>query len=224
MAAICEGQRSLRLGKVKVGMHMGLSHQYVVEFLIASLLIELTPGPNMAYLAAVALRQGRRAGYFAVAGIGLGHVVVGIITSIGLSEFMLQAPSLYTALRWSGVAYLCYLAWEAWQNADDKNGAVVQSGRDYMIKGFVTNILNPKLYIFYISVLPTFVDLKSNIAPQIITLTMIYVFTATAVHFSIVAAAGVLQPFFIEGKIRTYSARLFALALLMIAGWVAWGN
>jgi len=224
MAAICEGQRSLRLGKVKVGMHMGLSHQYVFEFFIASLLIELTPGPNMAYLAAVGLRQGRRAGYFAVAGIGLGHVVVGIITSIGLSEFMLQAPSLYTALRWSGVAYLCYLAWEAWQNAGDKNGAVVQSGRDYMVKGFVTNILNPKLYIFYISVLPTFVDLKSNLAPQIITLTIIYVFTATAVHFSIVAAAGVLQPFFIEGKIRTYSARLFALALLMIAGWVAWGT
>jgi threonine/homoserine/homoserine lactone efflux protein len=204
-------------------MHMGLSHQSIFEFLIASLLIELTPGPNMAYLAAVGLRQGRRAGYFAVVGIGLGHVVVGVITSIGLSQLIIQVPSLYTALRWSGVVYLCYLAWEAWQNADDQGGDVAQSGRDYMVKGFVTNILNPKLYIFYISVLPTFVDLKSNIATQIATLTMIYVFTATAVHFSIVAAAGVLQPFFVEGKIRTYSAKLFALALLMIAGWVALG-
>ena len=202
---------------------MGLSHQSIFEFLIASLLIELTPGPNMAYLAAVGLRQGRRAGYFAVVGIGLGHVVVGVITSIGLSQLIIQVPSLYTALRWSGVVYLCYLAWEAWQNADDQGGDVAQSGRDYMVKGFVTNILNPKLYIFYISVLPTFVDLKSNIATQIATLTMIYVFTATAVHFSIVAAAGVLQPFFVEGKIRTYSAKLFALALLMIAGWVALG-
>jgi threonine/homoserine/homoserine lactone efflux protein len=204
-------------------MHMGLSHQSIFEFLIASLFIELTPGPNMAYLAAVGLRQGRRAGYFAVVGIGLGHVVVGVITSIGLSQLIIQVPSLYTALRWSGVVYLCYLAWEAWQNADDQGGDVAQSGRDYMVKGFVTNILNPKLYIFYISVLPTFVDLKSNIATQIATLTMIYVFTATAVHFSIVAAAGVLQPFFVEGKIRTYSAKLFALALLMIAGWVALG-
>lgn len=202
---------------------MGLSHQSIFEFLIASLFIELTPGPNMAYLAAVGLRQGRRAGYFAVVGIGLGHVVVGVITSIGLSQLIIQVPSLYTALRWSGVVYLCYLAWEAWQNADDQGGDVAQSGRDYMVKGFVTNILNPKLYIFYISVLPTFVDLKSNIATQISTLTMIYVFTATAVHFSIVAAAGVLQPFFVEGKIRTYSAKLFALALLMIAGWVALG-
>ena len=202
---------------------MGLSHQSIFEFLIASLFIELTPGPNMAYLAAVGLRQGRRAGYFAVVGIGLGHVVVGVITSIGLSQLIIQVPSLYTALRWSGVVYLCYLAWEAWQNADDQGGDVAQSGRDYMVKGFVTNILNPKLYIFYISVLPTFVDLKSNIATQIATLTMIYVFTATAVHFSIVAAAGVLQPFFVEGKIRTYSAKLFALALLMIAGWVALG-
>ena len=189
-------------------MQMGLSHQYIFEFFIASLLIELTPGPNMAYLAAVGLRQGRRAGYFAVVGIGLGHVVVGVITAIGLSELIIQVPSLYTALRWSGVAYLCYLAWEAWQNADDKAGDVAQSGRDYMVKGFVTNILNPKLYIFYISVLPTFVDLKSSVAPQVITLTMIYVFTATAVHFTIVAAAGVLQPFFVEGKIRTYSARI----------------
>lgn len=204
-------------------MHMGLSHQSIFEFLIASLFIELTPGPNMAYLAAVGLRQGRRAGYFAVVGIGLGHVVVGVITSIGLSQLIIQVPSLYTALRWSGVVYLCYLAWEAWQNADDQGGDVAQSGRDYMVKGFVTNILNPKLYIFYISVLPTFVDLKSNIATQIATLTMIYVFTATAVHFSIVAAAGVLQPFFVEGKIRTYSAKLFALALLMIAAWVALG-
>ena len=202
---------------------MGLSHQSIFEFLIASLFIELTPGPNMAYLAAVGLRQGRRAGYFAVVGIGLGHVVVGVITSIGLSQLIIQVPSLYTALRWSGVVYLCYLAWEAWQNADDQGGDVAQSGRDYMVKGFVTNILNPKLYIFYISVLPTFVDLKSNIATQIATLTMIYVFTATAVHFSIVAAAGVLQPFFVEGKIRTYSAKLFALALLMIAAWVALG-
>ena len=202
-------------------MQVGLSHQYIFEFFIASLLIELTPGPNMAYLAAVGLRQGRRAGYFAVVGIGLGHIVVGVITSVGLSEFIIQVPSLYTTLRWLGVAYLCYLAWEAWQNADDERGAIVQSGYDYMVKGFVTNILNPKLYIFYISVLPTFVDLKSNVAPQIISLTMIYVFTATAIHFSIVAAAGVLQPFFVEGKIRTYSAKIFALALLMIAAWIA---
>jgi threonine/homoserine/homoserine lactone efflux protein len=85
------------------------------QFILAVLFIELTPGPNMAYLATLALARGRTAGLFATIGVALGLSVHAAVTSFGAGELLLLYPWLYEILRWIGVTYLLFLAWEGWQ-------------------------------------------------------------------------------------------------------------
>ena len=88
-------------------------------FAATSVLIELTPGPNMAYLAVIAATEGRRPGYAAVAGVALGLAVMGLLAALGLAVVVQNQPWAYQALRWGGVAYLLWLAWDGWRGAGE---------------------------------------------------------------------------------------------------------
>ena len=90
----------------------------ITAFALTSFLVELTPGPNMAYLALVAATEGRRPGYAAVAGVALGLAIVGLLAALGLATLIAASPLAYQALRWAGVAYLMWLAWEGWRGAE----------------------------------------------------------------------------------------------------------
>ena len=87
-----------------------LTFETLAAFVLASLVIELTPGPNMTYLALLAARHGRRPGYAAVVGVAVGLGVLGLLASLGLATLLQSSPPLYGVLRWGGVAYLLYLA------------------------------------------------------------------------------------------------------------------
>src|SRR6188474_3356337 len=84
-------------------------------FLLAVLLLELTPGPNMAYLATLAMSRGRARGLIAVAGVAFGLAVHAVVAGLGAGVLLQQYPLLYDVVRWIGVGYLLYLAWEGWQ-------------------------------------------------------------------------------------------------------------
>src|SRR6476620_1133284 len=86
----------------------------LLTFLLTVLLLELTPGPNMAYLATLALSRGRMAGLIATAGVAFGLAVHAIVAGLGAGVLIQQYPLLYDAVRWIGVGYLLYLAWEGW--------------------------------------------------------------------------------------------------------------
>src|ERR1700754_3707386 len=86
----------------------------LLAFALTSLVIEITPGPNMTYLAALSLSSGMRTGFAAVAGIALGLMTYGVIAAFGLAAVIDNSPLLYGVLRWGGVAFLLWLAWEAW--------------------------------------------------------------------------------------------------------------
>ena len=87
----------------------------MLAFLLASLLIELTPGPNMTWLAALGASRGRTAALAAVAGIALGLAFAGAVAGIGLSALIASQPWLIDGLRWAGALYLLYLAYDAWR-------------------------------------------------------------------------------------------------------------
>src|SRR3954451_2344256 len=91
----------------------------LLAFAATCVIIEITPGPNMAWLAALSLSRGWRIGLAAVAGVALGLVVYGIAAALGLAAIIENSPVLYEALRWGGVLYLLWLAWEAWATAED---------------------------------------------------------------------------------------------------------
>ncbi|WP_113132251.1 LysE family translocator [Hyphomicrobiales bacterium] len=196
----------------------------LLPFLLTSFIIELTPGPNMAYLAMVAASEGRRPGMATVAGVALGPALVGFAASFGVAEFVGQSDMLYGALRWAGVGFLLYLAFDAWNGNGEEAGPSGKPVSFYFRRGLITNLLNPKAALFFVTVLPTFVDDARPLLPQNLTLAAIYVGVATAVHAAIVLLAGALEPVLNSPSRERLVRRVLALMLAAVAIWFGWST
>ncbi len=160
------------------------------SFLLASILIELTPGPNMTWLAVLGASRGRLPALAAVAGIMLGLTIAAVVAGVGLTALLYEVPQLFNALRWGGTLYLFYLAWDAWHDADGKQTVVQSNAAQAFAQGLVSNILNPKAYLFYAAVLPQFMNNAEPATQQLMTLSAIYVAVATVIHACIALLAG----------------------------------
>jgi threonine/homoserine/homoserine lactone efflux protein len=196
----------------------------LASFALTSLIIEMTPGPNMTYLALVSASEGRRAGFATVAGIALGLAIIGLIAALGVAELIQASPLLYEALRWAGVLFLLFLAYEGWKGEDQVATAGTGDRRRYFLRGLVTNLLNPKAAIFYIAVLPTFIVPGQPIQPQTLVLSFVYVAVATLVHCLIVLLAGTLEPFLNDPKRERVARRILSALLGLVALWFAWST
>ncbi len=189
------------------------------EFMIAATLAEITPGPNMGYLVALALAQGKRAGLAAVAGVALGLTILGIAAAFGFGLLTSQFPWAGEALRWCGVAYLLWLAGDTWRGtADGADGEIAPSFR----RGLIVNLLNPKAALFYVTVLPLFIGPSGPAITPLLWLTGIYVVIATTVHATLVVGASGLRGVLMnERRIRLFQ-RGSAVLLGLVALWFAW--
>ena len=198
----------------------------LLGFALTALIIEITPGPNMAYLAALSLSQGKRAGFAAVIGIALGLSVYGAAAVLGLGAIIDNSKFLYETLRWAGVVYLLWLGWDAWTSEKETSpGDVdrldVQPWTAFR-RGLVTNLLNPKAAIFYVSVLPEFIRADAGSVPmQTLMLSAIYVGIATVIHSVIVLLAAQLHGAIDTADKRRTIRRILAVLLVGIAIWFA---
>lgn len=195
----------------------------ILAFVLTSLVIELTPGPNMAWLALLSVERGRIAGLAAVAGVALGLLLLGLAAGFGLGTLIAESRWLYEALRWGGVAFLLYLAWDSFRESRKplERGDTNERLPVFFRRGLVTNLLNPKAALFYVTVLPNFIDASRPVGWQSLTLTGIYVVVATAVHAAIALAGGQLQPLFATDRARRVLGTVAAVVLVAIAVWVA---
>jgi threonine/homoserine/homoserine lactone efflux protein len=134
-------------------------------FAVASVLLVLTPGPNLLYLISRTLCQGRAAGLVSLAGTTAGFIVHILAAALGLSAVFVAFPVAYDAVRWAGAAYLLWLAWDAVRpgSAPGSGGLFAPAqlpaaapGRLFRM-GLVTSILNPKVALFYLALFPQFV-------------------------------------------------------------------
>ena len=192
----------------------------VLEFLAASLLIELTPGPNMAWLALLGASRGRLAARAAVAGIALGLSVAGTAAALGVSTLIVTTPWLFLGLRWAGSLYLLYLAWDSWRESTAPQDTQFEEPLlRYFSQGLLSNILNPKAYLVFAAVLPQFVNPAQPLLAQLITLTALYVGVATAVHAAIALLAGSFSRFFADPVWSRRLGRVFAVLLAAVAIW-----
>jgi threonine/homoserine/homoserine lactone efflux protein len=131
-------------------------------FTVASVLLVLTPGPNLLYLVSRTLCQGRVAGLVSLAGTTTGFVVHILAASLGLSAVFLAVPVAYDALRWAGAAYLVYLAWDSVRSSGGglfapRTLPPAAPGKLFRM-GLLTSILNPKVALFYLALFPQFID------------------------------------------------------------------
>ena len=155
-------------------------------FAAASLLMVLTPGPNMIYLISRSICQGRKAGLVSLLGVVAGFFVHLFAAAAGLTAVFLAVPVAYEVLKWAGALYLLWLAWQAVKPGARSPFQAQQlppdSTRKLVTMGFLTSALNPKIAVFYLSVFPQF------IAPEhgsVFTQSVMLGFTQISVSFMV---------------------------------------
>lgn len=128
----------------------------------AALLLVLSPGPNMIYLISRSICQGRAAGVISLFGVMAGFVVHMVAAAAGLSAVFIAVPFTYELLKWAGAAYLMWLAWQSLKpgarSPFEAQDLPIDSNRRLFLTGFLTNLLNPKAVVFYLSLFPQFVS------------------------------------------------------------------
>jgi threonine/homoserine/homoserine lactone efflux protein len=189
------------------------------SFVITSIIIELTPGPNMTWLAVLGANKGRVPALAAVAGIALGLAIAAVVAGLGLTALLYQFPILFEVLRWAGTLYLFYLAYDAWTDADGVSTAVDGGAARSFFQGLATNTLNPKAYLFYAAVVPRFVDSSSDALQQIVLLSAIYVAVATGIHAGIAVMAGSAAEFLQHSPKAVLLRKSMAVIIAIAAVW-----
>ncbi|WP_026874361.1 LysE family translocator [Jiangella gansuensis] len=160
----------------------------------------LTPGPNMIYLVSRSVTQGRRAGLISLTGVAAGFFVYLLAAAAGIAAVFTLVPALYTALKVAGAAYLLWLAWKALRPGGESvfspKPLPPDPPRRLFTMGMVTNLLNPKIAILYVSLLPQFVDpARGSVATQSVVLGLAQIVVALTVNALIVLTAGSLASF-----------------------------
>ncbi|WP_144634129.1 LysE family translocator [Bordetella genomosp. 13] len=172
----------------------------LLTFALLAFGLVLTPGPNMIYLVSRSLSQGRRAGLVSLCGVALGFMFYVLCTGFGLTALLLSVPYAYDALRIGGAAYLLYLAWQAVRSGGHSPFEVRKlphsSVRQLFGMGLVTSLLNPKIAMFYVSLLPQFIDPeRGSVLGQALTLGFTQVTISICVNGLIAVTAGSIAGF-----------------------------
>lgn len=134
-------------------------------FLSASALLWITPGPDTMYILARTVSQGRLAGMLSVFGVSTGVLAHSVFAAVGLSAILASSALAFTVVKFVGAAYLIYLGVQALRSnrkLSPSSGVVAQSRLQIFRQGFLTNLLNPKIAIFFLAFLPQFVAPDSN--------------------------------------------------------------
>ena len=172
----------------------------VFAFALLCVGMSLTPGPNMMYLVSRSICQRRRAGLVSLGGVGLGFLVYMLAAAFGITALLLAVPLAYDGLRLAGAAYLLYLAWQALRPGGRSPFQVrdlpVDSNRRLFAMGLVTNLLNPKAAMMYLSLLPQFIDLNAgSVLLQSLALGSTQIIISVTVNSVIAMMAGSIAAF-----------------------------
>ncbi|SUD37376.1 LysE family translocator [Ectopseudomonas mendocina] len=181
----------------------------------AALLMVLTPGPNMIYLISRSICQGRKAGVISLLGVILGFVVHMFAAALGITALFLAIPVAYDLLKWAGAAYLLYLAWQAVRPGARSPFAARQLPADppsrLLLMGFMTNVLNPKIAVFYLSIFPQFVSPEhGSVFQQSILLGLTQISVSFTVNLLIALFAGSLSAWLV-GRPQWLAAQRYVM-------------
>lgn len=180
-------------------------------FLLASLVLAVTPGPGVLYIVARSLLQGRRTGLVSVAGVALGNLGNALAAALGLAALFALSSAAFLAVKYAGAGYLVYLGVRMLRAPRGAAPAVAPvaapSGRIFR-DGLVVALLNPKTTLFFAAFLPQFMSPGASPMPQGLALGALFVAIAAATDSAYALAAGALAPALRNGRARSLGRRL----------------
>jgi len=172
----------------------------LLAFGLIALGMVLTPGPNMVYLISRSICQGRTAGLISLGGVALGFVFYMMCAALGITALVMAVPYAYDTLRIGGALYLIYLAWQAvkpgGRSPFEVKNLPQDSPKKLFLMGFLTNLLNPKIAVMYLSLLPQFINpAHGSVLSQSLVLGFTQIVISVSVNATIAMLAGSIAVF-----------------------------
>lgn len=198
----------------------------VISFLGVAIILTIMPGPDILFVIAQSISQNKQAGIATACGLCTGLIVHILAATLGISAILYQSALAFTVIKFAGAAYLIYLAILALK--EKKNSFILQdqSSKNYFSlykKGIVMNLLNPKVSLFFLALLPQFVDKSIGfVSLQMLILGLIF-FLQALIIFSVVSILAekvrtiLLKKSFLLDRLHIIKAMLFALIALQLA-------
>jgi len=201
------------------------------SFLLTTLIVVASPGTGVLYTLAVALTQGGRASIAAAFGCTLGIVPQMIAAMLGLAAILHTSALAFAALKWCGVVYLLYMAWQALRETgalaiDTGQARKTRSSRRVIVTAILINILNPKLSIFFLAFLPQFIGAdEANPLARMLELSGVFMAMTFAV-FAVYGlfAAGVRDRVITRPKVVAWLRRSFAAGFAALGAKLAFAE
>jgi threonine/homoserine/homoserine lactone efflux protein len=193
----------------------------IAGFALAVLLVELTPGPNMGWLVALTLAEGRRAGLAAISGIALGLAGNAALSVLAASFILSQSAGLAQIMSGLAAAMMAWLAWQAWRTSGNSSAVATPTAaaRPNFYAGLVINLLNPKAALFFITVMPQFIAGGQPSLPQGLMMAAISLSIATGIHLALVLGAEQMRPMLMAHNRAMIVRRVLAVGMLGVAVW-----
>lgn len=189
-------------------------------FILAALVLVISPGPNMIYLISKSITQGKKSGLISLAGVICGFMFHIVMVSFGLTAVLLAVPVAYTVLKTLGTVYLLYLAYQAVRPKSrnifevDKNTPHDGTKKLFTV-GFLTSALNPKVAVFYLSFFPQFIKPEyGSVLMQSFELGIVQVIVSFSVNFIIVLTAARVAAFFSDNPFWVKIQKWFMAGIL----------
>jgi len=199
----------------------------IISFIVASVLLTLMPGPDILFVISQSITNGARAGISIAIGLVLGVVVHTFLAATGVTLIITQSALAFTILKYTGAAYLLYLAIMAIKEKakldyTNQHSNITQNWKRDIRTGFLMNVLNPKVSLFFIAFLPQFVSpIGYPKALQMMVLGLIFMIQAIIVFSSVALLAGSFTSWLSNDRFFLYTkwikvSVLFTLIFLLL--------
>ena len=208
---------------------MQLSWAGYSTFVAFVLLLTVAPGPDFAMVMKNALAGGRTAGFWTMVGINISNAAQGTVAALGLGAVIVASHPVFETIRWAGIAYLCWLGFHTLRSA--RRGPQVGARgapsppstgtwRRRLMQGALSNMTNPKILVFYLSVLPQFLPLHASLLDALVLANTLPVIGFCWLAL-VVAAIHTLRGWLTRRRIRRSLDALTGVALIGFAGKLA---
>ena len=170
----------------KMLMDLGI----LFSFLFASVLLTLTPGPDILYVLTVSMQRGKKAALQLTWGLTSGLFFHTALVALGWSQLLVAVPELKQGIQWLGAIYICYLAVQAFRQNRLSQTGVTHPAKNYFRQGLLMSLTNPKVTLFFMIFFPSFLFSKLLSTPMQLTLLGFLFWAQAQLIFTFVASLG----------------------------------